>query len=55
MLSLQLCLTHSDNIFEFTSFQARKGVSGPLRPKGPELGVVIKNLQWLSVSVIRKY
>ena len=32
---------HCDTIFEFTSFQARKGGFWPLMPKGPELGVVI--------------
>ena len=44
-------------IEEFTPFQARKGGSGPVRPKGPELGVVIMNLLRTSVLlfVIRKY
>ena len=36
-------------------FRPEKGVSRPLRPKGPELGVVIMNIRWPSVSVIRKY
>ena len=35
---------HNDKICEFTPFQARKRVFGPLRPKGPELGMVIMNL-----------
>ena len=33
--------SHSDKIFEFTPFQARKGGFCPLRQKGPELGVVM--------------
>ena len=37
------------------NFRPENSVSGPLRPKGPELEVVIMNLRWPSVSVIRKY
>ena len=39
---------HSDTrvLFEFTSFQARKGgFCSPLRSKGPELGVIITTLR----------
>ena len=36
-------------------FRPEKGISGPLRPKGRELGGVIMNLWWPRVSVIRKY
>ena len=36
-------------------FSPEKRASGPLRPKCPELGVVITTLRWPNVSVIRKY
>ena len=53
-----LCLhvwPHTDKIFQLLHFKSEKGISGPLKPKGPELGVDITNLRWPSVSVIRKY
>ena len=46
---------YSDKICEFTPFQAKKGGFWPPETKRTELGVVVMNLRWPSVSVIRKY
>ena len=60
-LSAGLCVSSSmfgptvTKYLNLLHFKTEKGVSGPMRPKGPVLGVVITNLLWSSVSAIRKY